>query len=155
MKVSVIGGAGYVGLITGLGVSTMGHQVIATDIDKDKIIHLRNGNPPIFEEGLKSLLDYCNNNKLIKFSTDTGLAIKNSDLIIISVGTPIDINGNIDLSQVKSVLNDLVNNMSPFTFIVIKSTLPITAVNMLKDVLCKVFKEGKDFEIVRAENISL
>ena len=41
MKVSVIGGAGYVGLITGLGVSTMGHQVIATDIDKDKIIHLR------------------------------------------------------------------------------------------------------------------
>ena len=138
MKVSVIGGAGYVGLITGLGVSTMGHQVIATDIDKDKIIHLRNGNPPIFEEGLKHLLDYCNNNKLIKFSTDTGLAIKNSDLIIISVGTPIDINGNIDLSQVKSVLNDLVNNMSPFTFIVIKSTLPITAVNMLRNELCKV-----------------
>ena len=148
MKVSVIGGAGYVGLITGLGVSTMGHQVIATDIDKDKIIHLRNGNPPIFEEGLKPLLDYCNNNKLIEFSTDTGLAIKNSDLIIISVGTPIDINGNIDLSQVKSVLNDLVNNMRPFTFIVIKSTLPITAVNMLKDELGKVFKEGKDFEIV-------
>ena len=78
MKVSIIGGAGYVGLITGLGVSTMGHQVIATDIDKDKIIHLRNGNPPIFEEGLKPLLDYCNNNKLIEFSTDTGLAIKNS-----------------------------------------------------------------------------
>ena len=64
MKVSVIGGAGYVGLITGLGVSTMGHQVIATDIDKDKIIHLRNGNHPIFEEGFKPLLDYCNNIKL-------------------------------------------------------------------------------------------
>jgi len=147
MKVSIIGGAGYVGLITGLGVSTMGHQVTATDIDKDKIDHLKNGHPPIFEEGLKSLLDYCNNNKLIEFSTDTSLAIKDSDLIIISVGTPIDINGNIDLSQVKDVLNDLINNMSPFTLIVIKSTLPITAVNMLKEELGKVFKEGIDFEI--------
>ena len=147
MKVSIIGGAGYVGLITGLGVSTMGHQVTATDIDKDKIDLLRNGHPPIFEEGLKSLLDYCNNNKLIEFSTDTDLVIKNSDLIIISVGTPIDKNGNIDLSQVKAVLNDLINNMSPFTLIVIKSTLPITAVNMLKEELGKVFKEGIDFEI--------
>ena len=147
MKVSIIGGAGYVGLITGLGVSTMGHQVTATDIDKDKIDLLRNGHPTIFEEGLKPLLDYCNNNKLIEFSTATDLAIKNSDLIIISVGTPIDKNGNIDLSQVKAVLNDLINNMSPFTLIVIKSTLPITAVNMLKEELGKVFKEGIDFEI--------
>ena len=57
MKVSIIGGAGYVGLITGLGVSTMGHQVTATDIDKDKIDLLRNGHPTIFEEGLKPLLD--------------------------------------------------------------------------------------------------
>ena len=148
MKVSIIGGAGYVGLITGLGISTMGHDVIATDIDKDKIDLLKNGIPPIYEEGLKSLLDYCNQKKMIEFSVDTNLAIKNSDLIIISVGTPTDLNGNIDLSQVKAVLSDLINNMSPFTLIVIKSTLPITAVNMLKEELGKVFKEGEDFEIV-------
>lgn len=148
MKVSIIGGAGYVGLITGLGISTMGHDVIATDIDKDKIDLLKNGVPPIYEEGLKSLLDYCNQKKMIEFSVDTNLAIKNSDLIIISVGTPTDLNGNIDLSQVKAVLSDLINNMSPFTLIVIKSTLPITAVNMLKEELGKVFKEGEDFEIV-------
>ena len=148
MKVSIIGGAGYVGLITGLGISTMGHDVIATDIDKDKIDLLRNGDPPIYEEGLKSLLDYCNQNKMIEFSEDTNLAIKNSDLIIISVGTPTDLNGNIDLSQVKAVLNDLITNMSPFTLIVIKSTLPITAVNMLKEELRETFKEGEDFEIV-------
>ena len=148
MKVSIIGGAGYVGLITGLGISTMGHDVIATDIDKDKIDLLKNGVPPIYEEGLKSLLDYCNQKKMIEFSVDTNLDIKNSDLIIISVGTPTDLNGNIDLSQVKAVLSDLINNMSPFTLIVIKSTLPITAVNMLKEELGKVFKEGEDFEIV-------
>jgi len=148
MKVSIIGGAGYVGLITGLGISTMGHDVIATDIDKDKIDLLKNGHPPIYEEGLNSLLGYCNQNKMIEFSVDTDLAIKNSDLIIISVGTPTDLNGNIDLSQVKAALKELINNMSPFTLIVIKSTLPITAVNMLKGELGKVFKENEDFEIV-------
>ena len=37
MKVSVIGGAGYVGLITALGASSMGHEVIATDIDEKKV----------------------------------------------------------------------------------------------------------------------
>lgn len=147
MKVSVIGGAGYVGLITGLGISTMGHKVIATDIDEKKIALLNNGKPTIFEKGLSSLLDYCNKNNMIEFSTDISSSIKKSDLIIISVGTPTDPNGKIDLSQVKMALKDLAENLNPFTLILIKSTLPITAVNMLKEELGKKFTEGKDFDI--------
>ncbi|MBO83205.1 MAG: UDP-glucose 6-dehydrogenase [Actinobacteria bacterium] len=147
MKVSVIGGAGYVGLITGLGIATMGHEVVATDIDEERISLLNTGKSPIFEEYLDSLLKHCIQQKGISFSKDVPTAIKNSDLVIVSVGTPSTTSGQIDLSQVKSVLKDLSENLTPYTLIVIKSTLPITAVNMLKIELSKVFKEGKDFEV--------
>ena len=62
MKVSVIGGAGYVGLITALGSSSMGHDVISTDIDEKKVKNLNNNIPPIYEESLGSLLKFCNLN---------------------------------------------------------------------------------------------
>ena len=148
MKVSIIGGAGYVGLITGLGVASMGHKVIAVDVDELKVKNLQKGISPIFEDHLESLLSFCNINNDITFSNEPSQAIKNSDLIIISVGTPINSEGKIDLSQVNSVLESLVENLNPFSLIVIKSTLPITAVKMLKDELNKHYKEGRDFEIV-------
>ena len=147
MKVSIIGGAGYVGLITGLGVASMGHKVFAVDVDELKIKNLQNGISPIFEDHIESLLNFCNINNDITFSNEASKAIKNSDVIIISVGTPIDSEGKIDLSQVNSVLESLIKNLNPFSLIVIKSTLPITAVRMLKDELNKHYEEGKDFEI--------
>ena len=88
MKVSVIGGTGYVGLITALGSSSMGHDVIATDIDEEKVKNLNNNISPIYEESLDSLLKHCNSKNKISFTTDTVNAIKNSELIIVSVGTP-------------------------------------------------------------------
>ena len=68
MKVSVIGGAGYVGLITALGSSSMGHDVIATDIDEEKVKNLNNNISPIYEESLDSLLKYCNSKNKISLS---------------------------------------------------------------------------------------
>ena len=68
MKVSVIGGAGYVGLITALGSSSMGHDVIATDIDEEKVKNLNNNISPIYEESLDSLLKYCNSKNKISFT---------------------------------------------------------------------------------------
>ena len=148
MKVSIIGGAGYVGLITGLGVASMGHKVIAVDVDELKVKNLQKGVSPIFEDHLESLLSFSNTNNDISFSNNSSSAIKNSDIIIISVGTPINAEGKIDLSQVRSVLKSLVENIISYSLIVIKSTLPITAVKMLKDELNKHHEEGKDFDIV-------
>ena len=128
MKVSIIGGAGYVGLITGLGVASMGHKVIAVDVDELKVKNLQKGISPIFEDHLESLLSFSNTNNDITFSNDSSSAIKNSDIIIISVGTPINSEGKIDLSQVRAVLKSLVDNISTYSLIVIKSTLPITCI---------------------------
>ena len=148
MKVSVIGGAGYVGLITALGSSSMGHDVIATDIDEEKVKNLNNNISPIYEESLDSLLKHCNTKNKISFTTDVVNAIKNSELIIVSVGTPTKSNGEIDLSQIENVTSNLLSNINGYKLIVIKSTLPITAVNIMKKQLSKKYKAGIDYEIV-------
>ncbi len=148
MKVSVIGGAGYVGLITALGSSSMGHDVISTDIDEKKVKNLNNNIPPIYEESLDSLLKFCNLNNKISFITDTAEAIQNSELIIVSVGTPTKSNGEIDLSQIENVTSNLLSNINGYKLIVIKSTLPITAVNIMKEQLSKKYKQGRDYDIV-------
>ena len=148
MKVSVIGGAGYVGLITALGTSSMGHDVISTDIDQKKVKNLNNNIPPIYEESLDSLLKFCNLNNKISFTTDTVKAIQNSELIIISVGTPTKSNGEIDLSQIENVTSKLLSSINGYKLIVIKSTLPITAVNIMKEQLSKKYKQGRDYDIV-------
>lgn len=148
MKISVIGGAGYVGLITALGASSMGHEVISTDIDEYKINNLKNNVPPIYEDNLDSLLQFCNSKNNIKFTTDSKKAIQDSELIIISVGTPTNSKGEIDLSQVEKVTFELLKNISSYKLIVIKSTLPITAVNMIKKTLSKKFRPEVDFDII-------
>ena len=148
MKVSVIGGAGYVGLITALGASSMGHEVIATDIDEKKVKNLKINLSPIYEENLDSLLEFCNSNNKITFTSNSNDAIKNSDLVIISVGTPTKFNGEIDLSQVETVTRYLKDSIKNYTLIVIKSTLPITAVNVMKKELDEKFKSGIDYDII-------
>ena len=148
MKVSVIGGAGYVGLITALGSSSMGHDVISTDIDEEKIKNLNNNISPIYEESLDSLLKFCNSNNKISFTTKSAEAIQNTEIIIISVGTPTKSNGEIDLSQIENVTLNLLSNINGYKLIVIKSTLPITAVNIMKKKLSKKYKKGIDYDIV-------
>ena len=148
MKVSVIGKNGYVGLITALGSSSMGHDVISTDIDEKKVKNLNNNIPPIYEESLGSLLKFCNLNNKISFTTDNVEAIQNSELIIVSVGTPTKSNGEIDLSQIENVTSNLLSNINGYKLIVIKSTLPITAVNIMKEQLSKKYKQGRDYDIV-------
>ena len=59
MKISVIGGAGYVGLITALGASSMGHEVIATDINEKKVKNLKINLSPIYEDNLDSCAGIC------------------------------------------------------------------------------------------------
>ena len=57
MKVCVIGGAGYVGLVTGLGLSHLGHSVISVDVDMDRVSQLQDGRCHLLEPGAGQLLN--------------------------------------------------------------------------------------------------
>ena len=61
MKICILGGAGYVGLITGLGLAKLGHKVTNVDIVKDKVKMLSAGKSPVYEENIELILGECNN----------------------------------------------------------------------------------------------
>jgi UDPglucose 6-dehydrogenase/GDP-mannose 6-dehydrogenase len=123
MHVSVVG-AGYVGLITGLGLAEHGHQVVCAESGKARFDMLRRGIPPIHEHGLSQLLD---RHLGISFNVTDSLvdAVSASDITIIAVGTPFD--GNvIDLTQVlaaASQIGEVLRTKAGRHLVVVKSTV--------------------------------
>lgn len=124
MKVSVLG-TGYVGLVTGVCLAEIGHKVICMDLNESKIEMLRRGNPPIYEHGLKELIDSNMKAGRLEFIGEPEHAVKNSSIIIIAVGTPPKVNGEADMSQVDSAAADIGRFMNNYKLIVIKSTVPV------------------------------
>lgn len=124
MKISVIG-TGYVGTVSAVCFAELGHEVICVDIDQSKIDKINAGIPPIYEEGLSEMLKKHAGNRL-SGTSDYAYAVMNSDVSFISVGTPSDADGNIDLSIVKaasSSLGEAIKNKKDYHVIVVKSTV--------------------------------
>ena len=124
MKVCVIG-TGYVGLVTGVCLAEIGHNVICVDKDESKINMLLNGKMPIYEPGLDKLVEKNVKKKNLVFSKDVESAIKSQDIIFICVGTPPLPDGSADLQQVEEVAKVIGNNLNDYKIIVNKSTVPI------------------------------
>lgn len=147
VNISVIGGTGYVGLVTGLGLSEIGHQVTNIDIDQDQVNQLNSGNCPIYEEGINPVLKRNLASGRLKFSTDLESSIKGSHVVFIAVGTPSLPNGNIDLSQITEVANQLRLCIDTYKVIVIKSTVPAGATKLIRKILTDGV-QGDRFDIV-------
>ena len=122
--ISVIG-TGYVGLVGGVCLADFGNNVINVDIDKKKIDALKAGEVPIYEPGLKDVMDRNVKDDRIHFTTDSKKAIKESEVIFISVGTPPDGDGSADLSAVMKVAETIGENMNSYKVVVDKSTVPV------------------------------
>jgi len=135
MNVCVIGGAGYVGLVTSLGLSEIGHHVIAVDLNQDRIRQLQAGECPIYEAGMQQLLDRNLREGRIRFSTDLSEAVFSSEVVFIAVGTPSHEDGQVDLSQVVRVTEGLEKFLDGYKLIVIKSTVPMGTVELIQSKL--------------------
>lgn len=81
-NLSVIG-TGYVGLVTGVCLSEIGHHVICIDVDEEKVKNMKAGIPPIFEPGLEELMIKNINNGRLQFTTDYGEGLKKQKLFIL------------------------------------------------------------------------
>ena len=125
MKRITIIGTGYVGLVSGAGLSDFGHQVRCVDIDKEKIDLLNDGIIPIHEPGLKTLITRNNNAKRLTFSVEIEDSIKWAQVILIAVGTPQGKNGNADISAIIAVAKQIGKNLNKYKVICTKSTVPI------------------------------
>lgn len=124
MKVTVIG-TGYVGLVQGVCLAEIGHNVVCIDIDETKINNLKRGISPIYEPGIEELI--IKNMEAGRLSFDTNFAkyLNESDITFIAVGTPSDDDGRADLSVVFAVAEEIGKNLTGYTIIATKSTVPM------------------------------
>ena len=123
-QISIIG-TGYVGLVSGAGIADFGHQVTCVDILDEKISSLKQGNIPIYEPGLKDLIERNVQARRLVFSTEIETVIKNSEVIFIAVGTPETEDGSADLTAIFSVADTIANHLNDYKVICTKSTVPI------------------------------
>jgi len=136
MKKITIIGTGYVGLVTGAGLSDFGNHVTCVDVIESKIKLLNNGSIPIYEPGLKDLIKHNVSEKRLSFTTDIKKGIKNSEVIFLAVGTPELSNGDADLSFIEKVAEQIGKNLNGYKVICTKSTVPIGT----GDIICKIIK---------------
>jgi UDPglucose 6-dehydrogenase len=151
MNICIIGGSGYVGFITGLGLAELGNRVINVDIDADKISLLCQGRCHIHEEGanLEEVLGKNLKEGRIEFTTDLARGVKHAQVIFVAVGTPEKENGEASLSQVIEAAEGLSRYIDSYKVIVMKSTIPVGTVELIRDILKRDKKvEGQDFDIV-------
>lgn len=124
-------GTGYVGLVTGACLEHLRHKVACVDKHKSKVAELRQGNCPIHEQGLERLLQKA---QKLEFTTNLKQAASQSEIIFICVGTPEKEDGDADLSHVFEVCEQISAHIDGKT-VVIKSTLPITAIPDVRKIL--------------------
>jgi UDPglucose 6-dehydrogenase len=123
-RIAVIG-TGYVGLISAVGLADFGSSVIGADIDETKVRQLRSGEPVIFEPGLAEYLRKNLDSGRLSFSSDVGEAVRSAAVVFNTVGTPPMASGEVDLSQVYSVVDIIRENLNGYKTIVTKSTVPV------------------------------
>ena len=134
MKISIIG-CGYVGLVTGGCLASLGHKVICVDIQQEKIDAINQGKSTFFEPKLDSIIEKNLESKRILATSDLNKAVLETDVTFIAVGTPSKGDG-IDLSQIKRVSSDigksLKNKNSRHTVIVKSTVVPGTTEDIVK-----------------------
>ena len=141
-------GTGYVGLVSGAGIADFGNSVICTDIDENKIDMLKKGEIPIYEPGLKELVDRNVNAGRLTFSADVESSIRKSDVIFTAVGTPMGDNGEADLRAVEAVATTIAKNLNGYKVICTKSTVPVGTGALLEALIEKEKTSDEDFDIV-------
>ncbi|NKB53691.1 MAG: nucleotide sugar dehydrogenase [Rhizobiaceae bacterium] len=124
MKIAMIG-TGYVGLVTGACLAKIGHEIICVDQDREKIDALCGGAIPIFEPGLKDIVDEGVQDGKLSFSTDLTQAIELVDVIFIAVGTPQASDGRSDLTQIENAAKQIAKAANGDKVVVVKSTVPV------------------------------
>ena len=123
-KISVIG-TGYVGLVTGTCFADMGNQVICLDINEHRIEQLKNGVMPIYEPGLKQIVEENMGAERLTFTTSYPEALKDAEFAFIAVGTPSSEDGEADMQYVKQAVDSISENLDHAVIIVNKSTVPV------------------------------
>jgi len=152
MRISIIG-SGYVGLVSGAGLSDVGHHVLCMDIDEARIRGLENGIVPIFEPGLEEMLRGSAHQGRLEFTISISRAVEHAEVLFIAVGTPPDEDGSADLSHVLAVASQIGEHLEGSLLVVVKSTVPVGTCEKVRDTIAeKLAARGSDTVFSVASN---
>jgi UDPglucose 6-dehydrogenase len=141
-------GTGYVGLVSGASFAELGFQVTCMDVDEVKIRRLQDkGEIPIHEPGLEEMVRRNMQTGRLKFTTDLGTTVPQSDVVFIAVGTPQDEDGSADMRYVLQAARDIAPHLQGYTVIVNKSTVPVGTGQRVAEVVKQTNPDAK-FDVV-------
>jgi UDPglucose 6-dehydrogenase len=123
MRVGVLG-TGHVGLVAAVTLAELGHDVVATDADEEKLGMLKRGAPPFFEPGLEELLQEHAADGRLSFTSDAAEAVGGADVVFICVGTPATASGEANLVAVERATRAVATHANRYLVLVQKSTVP-------------------------------
>ena len=146
MKIVMIG-TGYVGLVSGACFSEFGFSVTCVDKDENKIALLDSGGIPIYEPGLEDVVARNRAAGRLNFTTDLAEAVASADAVFIAVGTPTRRgDGHADLSFVHAAAAEIAENLSGYTVVVTKSTVPVGTGRQVEKIIKETNPEA-DFDV--------
>ena len=152
MKISIFG-LGYVGAVSAGCLASDGHQVLGVDLASEKVDLINRGQSPIVEAEIGELIEKAVHAGCLRATRDPNEAIQQTDLSFICVGTPSQPNGNLDLTFIRRICEQIgaaLRGKSGRHTIVVRSTiLPGTMRNIVIPTLEESSgkKAGEDFGI--------
>jgi UDPglucose 6-dehydrogenase len=130
-------GVGYVGLVTGTGMSELGHDVLCVDIDAERVRALKDGVIPIYEPGLADLVRRNERSGRLHFATEVTAPYDEADVYFIAVGTPQSATGAADVSAVFSAADRIAQIAKKPALVAMKSTVPVGTCDAVQEHLAR------------------
>jgi len=124
MNIGVVG-LGYVGLVAGTCLADGGNDVLGMDVDAGRVRRLSQGEMPIYEPGLKELLERGIREGRLRFTTNLEETVDFAAAIFIAVGTPEGEGGRADLRNLFAVAREIAKAARGPKVVIIKSTVPV------------------------------
>lgn len=149
MNIAIVG-TGYVGLVSGACFADTGANVTCVDVDKTKVERLKNGDVPIYEPGLDTLVMKNVKAGRLKFTDDLAAILNEQQIVFSAVGTPPDEDGSADLSYVLQVAKTIGENLKKYLVVVTKSTVPVGTAKLVKQTIAEELNKrcvSVDFDV--------
>ncbi|WP_300655611.1 UDP-glucose/GDP-mannose dehydrogenase family protein [Hydrogenophaga sp.] len=140
MKITVVG-TGYVGLVSGACLSEVGNDVLCLDVNPEKIRILEEGGIPIFEPGLKEMVQRNVAAGRLRFTTDVSRAVHHGTIQFIAVGTPPDEDGSADMQYVLAAARNIGRLMTDYKVVVDKSTVPVGTADRVNEAIADELRQ--------------
>lgn len=148
MKNICVVGVGYVGLTTGACFADMDNRVIALDINQKRIEDLKKAILPIYEPGLKEIVQRNVEAERLTFTTDYDAALKDAEFAFICVGTPEGVDGEADLQYVRAAAESIAKHMDHPLIVVNKSTVPVGTGDWVASIIREKQSKPVPFSVV-------